>query len=69
MNADTKIAMIHDMCRHPGAHHWKHEDLARAILRIIDNDEPISFSLSDLDHPIPYELVHDAVAEEQEDES
>ena len=71
MTADEKLAMIADMCSHPGAFHWSGRQMADAIRKIINEDEPISYTLSDLDHPIPYsivEFVHDAVSEEVEDQ-
>lgn len=67
MTADQKLQMIRDMCRHPGVFGWTGSDMARAINRILDDSEPIPYSLSDLDRPIPYELAHDAVYEEIEE--
>lgn len=68
MNAEQKLVMIGDLCRHPGAFHWSGRQMADAIRRILARDEPIGFDLSDLDRPIPYELVHDAVSEEVDDD-
>lgn len=68
MNANEKLDMIRDMCSHPGAFHWSGRQMADAIRKVINEDEPIAYALSDLDHPVPYELVHDAVSEEVEDE-
>lgn len=41
--------------------------MASAILRLIRDDEPIPYDLSECDKPIPYELAHDAVYEELTD--
>lgn len=60
MDAETKLAMIRDMCRHPVVCRWSGQDVADAITRLI-NEEPIHYELSELDHPVPYELVADAV--------
>lgn len=71
MNADDKLTMIGDICRHPGAFHWSGRQMAKAIERVIREEEPIPYSLSDLDKPINYELVqtvHDAVYEEVADD-
>lgn len=63
MTTEEKLRLIRDMCDHPGSYHWKGRDLARVIRRVIDTDEPIPFTLSDIDQPIQFELVHDAVYE------
>lgn len=65
MDAETKLSMIRDMCRHPGTHHWSGRDVADAITKILD-DNPIAYRLADLDHPIPYELVHDYCHQEDD---
>lgn len=67
MTAEQKLAMIRDMCRHPGSFGWSGRDMARAITRILDEDEPVPYVLSDEDEPIRYALVHDAVYEEIEE--
>lgn len=67
MTDAQKIAMIRDICNHPGSFHWTGLDVANAIKRVIDDEKPIDFTLSQIDMPIPYELVHDAVAEEIEE--
>lgn len=70
MNADEKLTMIADLCRHPGSFHWTGRQMANAINRVLE-DTPIEYSLSELDMPIPYELVqtvHDAVYEGSDDD-
>ena len=67
LTADQKLAQIGDMCRHPGAFHWTGLQMASAILRLIRDNEPIPYDLSECDKPIPYELAHDAVYEELTD--
>lgn len=62
-----KLTKIGDICRHPGAFHWTGRQMANAISRVIDGEEPIPYLLPDDDMPIPYELAHDAVYEEVED--
>lgn len=64
-----KLTMIADICRHPGAFHWNGRQIAWAIQRVLECEEPIPYELSDLDKPIPYELAHDAVYEELVDEN
>lgn len=68
LSPEDKLARIGDMCRHPGAFHWTGRQMANAIRKVIDDELPICFELSELDHPIPYELVHDAVSEELEEQ-
>jgi len=38
--------------------------MAKAIRKVINDDSPIEFLLSEQDQPIDYELVHDAVFED-----
>lgn len=64
MTPEQKLTKIRDICNHPGAFHWSGNQMANAIRNVIDDSEPIPYALSDLDHPIPYELAHDAVYEE-----
>ena len=66
MSDADKLNKIADLCRHPGSYHWTGRQMGDLITRIINDDAPIPYSLSDLDHPIPYELAHDAVYEEIE---
>lgn len=68
MDAETKLAMIRDICRHPGSWAWTGRQMAEAINRVITGNQPIPYTLSELDHPIPYEVVHDAVYEEMDDD-
>lgn len=67
MTADEKLRMIREICKHPGAFHWSGREMANTISRVIDENAPIPFTLSEIDEPIHYELAHDAVAEEFED--
>lgn len=62
-----KLTMIRNLCDHPGAFHWSGRDMAKAIRNVLDDNQPIDYRLSDVDEPIRYELIHDAVAEEVED--
>lgn len=65
LSNDQKLSKIRDICNHPGSFHWSGKQMATAIRNVIDDDaEPIPYTLSDLDHPIPYEIVHDAVYDE-----
>jgi hypothetical protein len=66
VTAEEKLAMIRDMCQHPGSYHWSGQEMAAAITRVINGEKPIPYRLSDADEPIPYTLVHDAVYEEIE---
>lgn len=63
MNVNDKLEMIRDICRHPGSFHWTGRQMAKAISNVIEDEEPIAFILSDIDRPIPFEVVHDAVYE------
>ena len=67
LNAEQKLALIADMCQHPGAYHWPDMKLAQAISRVVSDEPPIPYRLSEMDEPINYELAHDAVYEEVED--
>ena len=64
MTDADRIAMIRNICHHPGSFHWSGRQMADAIMKVLDQDKPIPYALSDLDHPVPYELAHDAVFEE-----
>lgn len=56
-----KLQKIRSMCYHPGAFHWTGQQMANAITRVIDEDKPIDYVLSEEDEPVPYYLAHDAV--------
>lgn len=61
LNADqAKLQKIGDVCRHPGAYHWSGRKLADVIVKIIEEDVPIPYRLSDIDKPIDYAATHDA---------
>lgn len=68
MTDKEKLTMIRNICDHPGAFHWSGIDMAHAIKNVLDGSRPIEYKLSNIDEPIPYELIHDAVAEEVEDQ-
>lgn len=61
---EQKLTAIANLCRHPGSFHWSGRQMATAIQNVLDDGEPIPYTLSDVDKPIPYELAHDAVYEE-----
>lgn len=63
MNAEEKLKMIRDVCRHPGSFHWSGREMADLIAGIVDDADPIPYRLSDADEPIRYELIHDAIYE------
>lgn len=66
--AFDKLDKIKAMCGHPSYVTGSGERLAAAIRKVI-NDEidtaPILYALSEVDEPIHYELVHDAVYEDE----
>lgn len=64
MTAEQKLTKISNMLDHPGAFHWTGTQMAKAIRKVINDDSPIEFLLSEQDQPIDYELVHDAVFED-----
>ena len=71
MTAEEKLRMIRDMCDHPVSFNRSGMELARAIKKVLDDNRPIDYWLSDADEPIGYELIdliHDAVAEEVSEE-
>lgn len=63
MTDQEKLRQIASICAHPGVFHWSGSDVARAVRRVID-ESPIPFVLSEIDEPVHYEMVHDAVYEE-----
>ncbi len=65
MTADQKLAKIKAMCGHPSYVTGTGHKLAHAIKTVIDDESPILYSLSDIDEPVHYELVHDAVFEDE----
>lgn len=40
--------------------------MAAAIIKIINDNKPIDYTLSEIDEPIHYELAHDAVFVDEE---
>jgi hypothetical protein len=67
VTAEQKLLKIQAMCGHPSYLGGTGHKLAQAIKNVIDDDAPILYSLSDIDEPVHYELVHDAVFEYEAD--
>lgn len=40
--------------------------MAEAIMRVLDDNAPIDYQLSEDDEPVPYYLAHDAVFVDEE---
>ena len=66
MTDAQKLMKIRNMCDHPGAFHWTGAEMANAIKNVLDDNQPIDYSLTDNDEPIRYELAHDAVFIDEE---
>ena len=66
MTDAQKLVKIRDMCNHPGSFHWTGFQMAAAIIKIINDNQPIDYTLSDIDEPLHYELAHDAVFIDEE---
>jgi hypothetical protein len=59
-----KLSKISAVCSHPALFGWSGADLARVIRRVLDGQEPVIYTADELNEPIHYELVHDAVYED-----
>jgi hypothetical protein len=66
MTDAQKLEKIRAMCYHPGAFHWTKEKIMTEIVKVINDNEPIDYALSEDDEPIPYYLAHDAVFVDEE---
>lgn len=66
MTDAQKLSKIRAMCYHPGAFHWTGQQMANAIMRVLDENAPIDYELSEDDEPVPYYLAHDAVFVDEE---
>lgn len=57
----AKIQRIRCLCAHPGIFHWTGQQVATAILNILDEEHEVHYELVGevLDAPIPYGLGDD----------
>lgn len=61
MNDAQKLQKIRNICDHPVAYHRTGQEMANTIRKVLNDDRPIDYELTDADEPIRYELAHDAV--------